>query len=290
MVLHFNLPHYSGNRLCWRCPAERSRNAFTNFGPSSSWLNHEYTFPELVANPPSKHPVTTVAASAWCFKFDLLHVLDGGILRHLLGSTFWHMLCELPKGAREARFQVLWGRCKELYAEVGATAASPISTIASLQLRQVVDLQAPFASYPELGGCKAQQCKGLFLAMALLLDELQGSSEEDKQLRMCYHHLRAYYAILDGAAMILSDEEYGRLLTRARAFLITYSWLAGHWSGRGKLLFNVIPKCHYFWHLTMDGKYLNPKCTSCYKGEDYCSRVATMAASCSAGTPAPLGR
>ena len=73
-----------------------------------------------------------------------------------------------------------------------------------------------------------------------------------------------------------------------KEFLGEYSLLANEADRRGDLLFSVVPKHHYYWHLGRRALYMNPRRGNCMIDEDYVGTIKTVVHSAVHGTEAHL--
>ena len=68
--------------------------------------------------------------------------------------------------------------------------------------------------------------------------------------------------------MFLSDEEHKLLTDAVRGALVCYQWLARAANDDGRMLWSVVNKHHFWWHLAAQAKFLNPTMVWTYMPED----------------------
>ena len=87
------------------------------------------------------------------------------------------------------------------------------------------------------------------------------------------------------AAAILPLDSALRFQTLVRSFLQEYSLLVNA-AGREKIvLFAMVPKHHWFWHLGDRALWINPRRSCCLIDEDCVGKIKLVVAACTHGTP-----
>ena len=125
--------------------------------------------------------------------------------------------------------------------------------------------------YPEMSHVKAAHMKHLARAV------LAVSQNQFAQPNNLHEH-RSFYELIAAADIVPSTEEAGQIYKAVHKCVLHYSFLADYWAKRGRLVFAVVPKSHFWIHLAENAKYVNPTSSSCYANEDYVGRVARVAA------------
>ena len=83
---HFN----NGVYPCFRCSANRTTMPFTDLGPSSRWRSTPVDRAQLYLS--EKHALFSdmgVGLNVWHVQYDILHVMDLGILQHIGASMLY---------------------------------------------------------------------------------------------------------------------------------------------------------------------------------------------------------
>ena len=65
------------------------------------------------------------------------------------------------------------------------------------------------------------------------------------------------------------DDQAQQFLQVTEKFLKTYSWLSVACKRRDLVLFNVVPKMHWMWHMAWRSKFLNPRLGATFIAEDF---------------------
>ena len=69
-------------------------------------------------------------------------------------------------------------------------------------------------------------------------------------------------------------------------FLAIYTSLANFHMDGGSMLFNITIKSHYLLHCGLQARYLNPRLSWCYAGEDMMSKMKDLCSTCLRGNAA----
>ena len=83
--------------------------------------------------------------------------------------------------------------------------------------------------------------------------------------------------------MFPSAPEADLALQLMETALASYGFLNREAETRNRLLYNMVPKVHYAWHLAYNFRFMNPRYTWTYKCESWVGRISKIAASCSHG-------
>lgn len=96
-------------------------------------------------------------------------------------------------------------------------------------------------------------------------------------LRLCLHSLARFVHGVASMGIVLQPAETAKLKSAGISFVVVYLRLASLAVRQGMTQFKVRPKLHYFHHLVMDLKKLNPKVVSCFGEESYMGVVGKLA-------------
>ena len=88
--------------------------------------------------------------------------------------------------------------------------------------------------------------------------------------------------------MFFPLETSDHFMANVDAFLHNYTRLANLATRDHELLWNIVPKHHWLWHLSRRSKYLNPKRGDTSLDEDFLGHLKHVVSSSSAGTPLHL--
>ena len=150
--------------------------------------------------------------------------------------------------------------------------------------KNFVDLGAIFTKYPDLSFLKAAEVRGMLPCVTQLCTEFDDGSDNWKhQLKLC-KNLCTVYDVIHNGGIMPTDGEFQILEKAGRNVLLHYTYLSRLALDNSKLMWNVIPKHHYFWHLVQNAKWTNPRFTWCYGGEDLVGKISNLGMSCTRGT------
>ena len=132
------LPHFNSNNPCAWCTANRSDNPWTNFQATAPWMASTTTLEQWLAAP-ADHPIwrhaTSLGLTVFSVCLDILHVVDLGVAKHLLGNTFWMLVHDIGlAGDVDARVGLVFVALREAYEELEVPTAerAPFFKIRSL--------------------------------------------------------------------------------------------------------------------------------------------------------------
>jgi hypothetical protein len=94
-----------------------------------------------------------------------------------------------------------------------------------------------------------------------------------------------FYDTCDSQDMFMTPAAARFCKAQMEQLLEEYTWLNQACS-ESDYYCNIVPKCHYCWHLADSAKYLNPRHAWTYKCESWVGKVSTIAAACAYGTRA----
>ena len=64
-----------------------------------------------------------------------------------------------------------------------------------------------------------------------------------------------------------------------------YTRLANHADAKGDLLWSMVPKFHWLWHLSRRSQYLHPRRGACLLDEDFVGKLKLITKMCTSSTP-----
>ena len=277
------LPHWSKAQFCWHCNACRgdAQRSPWDIGTEAGWA---YNTPQMEKeNPSSMHAFFQELPGVSCFHvcLDVLHVLDLGVVKHLLGSALKHLVYHQLRHARLPPAQALasiWERLVELYEEFQVP-----TRLSNLYLSMFCNPKAPHASYPELEA-KAVEMRHFLPVVTVLMGEYnRGTDDQQHRFHAC-QQLALAYQVLDREPMFMSQGASSECIKLYKGFWASYSWLNEWCSGQGWLGYNIVSKHHMGLHLMQQGKYMNPRLAWTYKAESWVGSLSALAHSTSFGT------
>jgi hypothetical protein len=207
---------------------------------------------------------------------DELHALHLGTSQCLLGSILWLLVFRRLGNSAAENMNTIWSDILEKYKFFGITDQFSGVTISSF-----TEATRRGENYPRLKG-KGGEVKHLMLPLTEVWKKYCNKSMHDKHALSCLEFMNDIHQILDNHKhdMFFSDENVDSFVMVTDRVLQTYSVLANEATARGELLFSVVPKFHWLWHLANRSQHLNPRRVSCFIDEDVFKHVKKLASSC----------
>ena len=95
----------------------------------------------------------------------------------------------------------------------------------------------------------------------------------------CDRLARMYDIVLESFWRLIA-EQFEDLEKCTDEFLQAYATLSNHYDNEQKLLWNFTFKHHWLWHLVDESRFLNPRLTWTFGGEDFVGDVANLGKGC----------
>ena len=91
--------------------------------------------------------------------------------------------------------------------------------------------------------------------------------------------------IIDAHAndVLMPRESHRELVLCTERMVNAYSWLATQADAKGLLVFSLVPKLHWVWHMANKAIYSNPRRVACWLDEDHMKHLKRLATSCTHG-------
>lgn len=162
------LKNFSPNsaRPCALCTCNRTDTPFKEFGETARWMGTILCPPQPRASdfPGFSIPGVTI----FTVRVDSMHVLDLGIIAHLVGNMLFHLVFDagLPGGRTQLRVLHLWGRIRHFY-----TVRNTANRISKLEVQMFCKHDAPRTSFP-CSRLKAAENRDLVPVLQDILREL----------------------------------------------------------------------------------------------------------------------
>jgi hypothetical protein len=145
--------------------------------------------------------------------------------------------------------------------------------------------RSPGDTYPKLKG-KAAEVRKLGPALLHVFEKhMQSPKMQHKQIRLALRCSCRMEEIVDDHPLEVVwpnavAEEY---LANCYNFLALATCLANMSMQTGEKLFNITIKFHYLLHVALQARYLNPRLSWTYSGEDFMQKMKGLAAACTKG-------
>jgi hypothetical protein len=246
------LRHYGANEPCELCPCNKQGDSSlwpSNFGPDSAWIDKLCT--------PEEWRVLRPRPDHWLFKLkhitqcniepDELHCIWLGTAMYMNGSALWLLVFRAMPGNPSENMQQLWQEISMAYSE------SDISTqFTNLSIGSFCDAENPRKHFPKLKG-KGAEVKGLSTVLCKVWDRhMDPSNEEHKLVAAALAEQLSFLTIIDdhAAEIFLPADQAAKLQKHIMTFLERYTELGHIADAHGDLLWNMVPKFHWLYHLS----------------------------------------
>ena len=110
-------------------------------------------------------------------------------------------------------------------------------------------------------------------------------SPEEKLRMSVLDNTLGFFRTIENGGTHLSTGESERCLQCVTEALLAYTELARRALDKGRLLWNIVPKHHYWFHIGHQAKFLNPRVGWVFRDEDYVGRIAKIGAASTFGIP-----
>ena len=273
--------HAGGNRVCFKCIADRSDNPWTDFRPGAAYKSSCY---DATTWPMQSHPLFARNHDPFVASVDWSHCMEKGVTGHAMGSFFKELIWGkqlVPGGSLDAQVIELNALKGDFYERNQTPDRANY-----IALSNIANVKAPHQEYPflNLGNFAKIRCLTPF-AVELSIAHNSGSPR-DVHRQELFHALDELYACVLGYGVTLSADELGHFTQTADALLMHYSWLAKHYEPDAlPKLYNTVYKHHYVWHIAQEARFLNPRVTWTLSGEDFVGQIARITKGCTRGKP-----
>jgi hypothetical protein len=290
-ALHLFLEHYGSDSPCLGCRCNRLPGGmgWSNWGPTCEWKATCWnSHLEFILSRTRIHPLFTVPGiSIFMVRFDTLHVVCLGVTGYVLGNALFYLVRHgyFSNKPTEDACASIFAEIQEFYSASNAYASK--STIASFILGMVIDPKNLGGSFPCLRHMKAAESRHLAPAVLSLFREHSRHTVVEQHILASLEGLVGYYEC--------ADPKYGyrlpsaiatKLQSHINAVLLHYHWLNKWAIESGLMMFNEVPKFHYFWHIGQQSEHMNPTEGWVYLDEDYVGQISIAAHACTFSTSA----
>ena len=264
------------------CPLCRCKGSgqwsWCNFQPNAGWRDVCWTIAAWRAWPQrSKSPLFDSGYfSPWLIALDFMHCKYLGHDQFTYGSIL-SLLCNhcLPQDAA-SNLQTIWSEIKLFYKTHGTTCQFRY-------LNRLSMFQRKGDSYPKLRG-KAAEIKHLCYALHHVWKKFMNPNLEIHKKIELYLRLNAETEDIlseHRQELALPLEAATRFENSFTAMMLLLSSIAEHFLT--DRLFNLTQKAHFLQHCSILAKFISPRLTWCFQGEDMQKRMSGLAKACVTG-------
>ena len=248
----------------------------------ASWRSSLYTPASWRALQTALHPLFELPhISNMQVEVDELHVMHMGTSAHIAGSVLWMLCNQMLPGTPSANVEQTWSMIVEEYRSLGSH-----TQFTNFKLGSFCDEKAVATSFPKLKG-RGAEIKDIIPPLLAIWRKCEHPDARAYTLVAdLLEHQCDLQQILDDASTdaFLSCEAAAEFMEHIEAILKGYSLLANWADERGVLLFSMVPKFHWLWHLGHKAQYLSPRKGNCMVDEDFVGVCKEIVRSCAHGT------
>ena len=259
---------------------------YNNFNDDAEWMAKCYTVADWNRLHPNPHYLLQEEhMSCHNVEPDEAHCLHLGVSQYTLGSILWMLVysCNSLRGAPAENIERIWG---EIHADYKANRVP--TQMSNLKLKSFHNPQKIADEYPRLKA-KAAETKDLVAPLCRVWERHMDARDNDHiRIRNMLRKLVELQGILHDHSHLplLPDDDAHRFRGLIRGFLKDYSLLANSADREQVLLFSVVPKHHWLWHLGERALLINPRKSCCLLDEDYVGHFKLLVAACAHGNAA----
>ena len=273
-ALCFKYNSFNMDNLCHRCCGHQ-KDWFLNFRnmlDDAGWrrfpMDHEHYMSNtagLARSPLCSMPGWRLETNYW----DTMHGLNLGVGQQLCGNVLFELAAESGIGMDKA--------LEDLYNEFGRWLSMTKQCCSTPKFTKCGINVGKRSDYPELH-IKAKNCE-FVLRWLVEKTKQDHSSQHKKTVAAAVWSLNEFFTGMREADRFLTDAEIDRLEGAGKLFCLAYQNLSMHAHRRGVLMWNVVPKMHFFCHIIDDlrKERVNPRFNHCFCDEDFVGRIARIA-------------
>ena len=277
----YGFNHVSSKEPCSCCGATTSddKHPWTDGRPTATWLSTIWTPQGWIEHHPDRHPIFQLLGVAIAnFVPDLMHTLHLGVYQWIFGSVLKMLTHLIMTGPPAENLEVLVCMIKERYQELGIK-------------ERYNDIRTSMydrgdAQFPRLKGQAAEIKHVVSVLEAVFKELMDRSCRQHKQVELLLGFCHNIESILDKYAdcyRLPADAAESFNTSCWSIFQLTTS-LAQFYHAQSIMLFNLTIKFHYMLHLGLMSRYINPRRTWCYVGEDFMKKVKHLTQASHSGT------
>ena len=282
-----NLRHFASNQFCDFCTSDKTAAQPLwpfNFGPDSLWKHQMLDANQWRALNPEAHCIFQKMPflSQLNVEPDELHVLHLGVSQYIAGSVLWLLTYRLLTGSPVDNINLVWDLVSQFYSNHQTRCQ-----YSQLSLGSFHDPRKVRGEYPRLKG-KGAEIKGVIPALRSIWFQFRRDGcPEDQWCQQVLDDLCTVQEILDEdpTSLFLGAGRPAALMSAVDSMFKFYTRLANHADAKGDLLWSMVPKFHWLWHLSRRSQYLHPRRGACLLDEDFVGKLKLITKMCTSSTP-----
>ena len=247
------------------------------------WSNNEW----YAARPDRHRLFRIMGIGVTHVQYDWMHCKHLGTDKVVFASVLHILVFEVMGGDDPAaNVDTLWGRIDKWYSD---NKIDHEVRYRMLKLSMICNVRAPFAKQPKLRG-NAIQVRNLMRPLADIWSHyMDPASDAHKQIALLLKSSIRLEEMLDvhKHLYVFPPAIAHEFQQTTERYLVLACAINHHYHVvNARLLFTIIPKFHMLWHAAYNSRYISPRMTWCYKGEDQMQHCRRMAARLVASIPA----
>lgn len=275
------LPRFSASTgpcaLC-RCTGI-GPNTWTDSRPTAPWIEECWTSRDwLLWEGRSRNPLFTLpGVTALTVALDYMHSKYLGMDQYMFGSTLWVLCFMVMTGTPEENLDWCWAFTKRYYKEHGTTTRYRYLNRLSMFVRK--------KGYPKLRGKAAEIRHFGPVLLALWAACADPASELHQRIQLMLKLNVRLESILTEHPdeFALPGTAASEFQEAAFAMAQLQTATATHFMEQGQQLYDITSKTHMVLHCAILSKYISPRVSWCFSGEDNMRVTQTLAQSCVRG-------
>jgi hypothetical protein len=273
--LHLN--HFNSLKPCCLCKADTKGTPWTDFRKQSAkWLKTIWKAAPWSAAEDRHVLFSLPGVSILTVAPDLLHVKHLGSDTYFYASVLEVLVCKTLPGTPEQNLDKVWDEVLSYYKTNKITGGFSAMKL-SMFWRQ--------DNHPKMKG-KAAEIRRLGPALLHVCQaKMQSGQLQEQQIKLALKFSSRLEEILDEhpRGVVLPHDAAVEYEDATFKFLALQTALANGSMAAGQRSFNVTIKSHYLVHIALLSRFVHPRLSWNYSGEDFMQKIKHLAASCVKG-------
>ena len=276
LVDEFGFDSYNGNIPCGLCRCDRKDVPWNDWRAQAIWKMRLWTsHADWLANHPKAHPIfhdPELGVTISMVLYDSLHVSDyHGVSAHAISSTITVLVRgpQLGSDGPAENLKTFWADVKDYQKSHQPHA----NTLHRLTPNMLWNQKAPYAHFPSLSGhVKAATTRNLVPSVHFVFQAHMDTSDPvHVKCELVLRHLTDFHDIVarNLKQLYYSDTDITAIQSAINGFVEHYNDLTWWAIRERQVLFNQVPKFHFFIHMGMQAQFSAVHLAYTYKEEDF---------------------
>ena len=115
------------------------------------------------------------------------------------------------------------------------------------------------------------------------MEEMCDDSATEAHIRLMLRMLVKFYDIIETGALFLEEQKRREIKAATWVVCSEYTALAASAHEAKKLMWSIVPKLHFCYHIALQAEYINPAAVWTYSFESFVGIISDVAQACSIG-------